>query len=279
MAAETKHVIETKDLFKTFFIGFMRKRVEALQGVSFSVERNQVFGFLGPNGAGKTTTIKTLIGLLRPTSGSCSIFGSPPADVEARRRIGYLPETPYFYDHLLPEELMDLVGRLRGLGASSRRQSGRELLERVGLSKALDRPLRKFSKGMLQRIGLAQAMLGDPELLILDEPMTGLDPIGRKEVRDLIVELRDRGKTILFSSHILADVETLCDCVAIVREGKVAAKGALSELLSPEVRLVELVLGNVTAALLEALKERSETCEPDPAQQGAGDQVLSSLLW
>ncbi len=252
-------VIQAQELAKTFRLGFRRKRVEALRGATFSVRRGEIFGFLGPNGAGKTTSIKVLVGLLRPTTGQCSLFGRPAGEIEARRRLGYLPESPYFYDHLLPMEFMDLCGRLRGLSAAVREKRSKELLEQVGLTHALDRPLRKFSKGMVQRIGLAQALIADPELLILDEPMTGLDPIGRKEVRDLIVSLNDRGKTIFFSSHILADVEMICHRVAIVNEGKVVDEGSLSELLSPDVRLVDISLTQVSDPLAEELGELAHT--------------------
>ncbi len=256
---EKETVIEARDLVKTFRLGFRMKRVEALRGATFAARRGEIFGFLGPNGAGKTTSIKVIVGLLRPSGGSCTLLGHPAGAIEARRRVGYLPESPYFYDHLLPDEFMDLCGRLRGLDAPTRRRRGVELLDLVGLGAARDRPLRKFSKGMLQRIGLAQALVGDPELLILDEPMTGLDPVGRKEVRDLIVALRKRGKTIFFSSHILADVEMICDRVAIVSQGRVVDEGSLAELLSPEVRLVDLELSGVDEALEARLREAAAT--------------------
>jgi ABC-2 type transport system ATP-binding protein len=246
-------VIEVEGLVKTFRIGFTLRKVEALRGVSFTVNEGEIFGFLGPNGAGKTTTIKTIVGLLRPTQGTCTLLGKPAGTISARSDIGYLPESPYFYDNLLPEEFMDLCGRLRGLGRAQRRTRTDELLDKVGLGGARDRQLRKFSKGMLQRIGLAQSLIGDPKLLILDEPMTGLDPVGRKEVRDLIVELRSQGKTIFFSSHILSDVETICDRVVIVNKGRVTAHGALSELLSPAVRLVDLELEAAEADLPESI--------------------------
>jgi ABC-2 type transport system ATP-binding protein len=246
-------IIQASDLTKTFRLGFRRRKVEALRGVSFQVGRGEIFGFLGPNGAGKTTTIKIIVGLLRPTSGSCSLIGRPAGEIEARRHVGYLPESPYFYDNLLPDEFMDLCGRLRGLDAGTRRRRGDELIALVGLSEARDRPLRKFSKGMLQRIGLAQSMMSDPDLLILDEPMTGLDPVGRRSVRDLILDLHRAGKTIFFSSHILTDVESICHRVAIVNRGKVVAQGSLAELLSPTVRLVDIELADVEGELDESI--------------------------
>ncbi len=256
-------VIESNSLAKTFRLGFRLKKIEALRGVTFRVGQGEIFGFLGPNGAGKTTTIKIIVGLLRPSAGSCTLLGEPAGEIAARRRVGYLPESPYFYDNLLPDEFMDLCGRLRNLGAKERRKRADELLERVGLSDARDRPLRKFSKGMLQRIGLAQSMISDPNLLILDEPMTGLDPVGRKEIRDLILDLNRQGKTIFFSSHILSDVESLCHRVAIVNRGKVVAEGALDELLSPEVRLVDIELEGVGGDLPEAISRECEEIHSD----------------
>ncbi len=247
-------VIQVQDLTKSFRLGFRMKRVQALRGVSFAVRQGEIFGFLGPNGAGKTTTIKTIVGLLRATSGSCTLLGQPVGNIHVRRHVGYLPESPYFYDHLYPDEFMDFCGRLRRLPARERRKRGVELLETVGLGGARDRPLRKFSKGMLQRIGLAQCLLGQPKLLILDEPMTGLDPVGRKEVRDLILSLRQQGLTIFFSSHILSDVELLCDRVAIVHQGRVVDEGSLDQLLVPEERLVDIELEGVDEPIAERLR-------------------------
>jgi ABC-2 type transport system ATP-binding protein len=254
--SEAAPVVEVKALHKTFQVGFFRKRVEAVRGVAFDVQKGEIFGVLGPNGAGKTTTIKILLGLVFPTSGTLRIFGHERPGPEAMRRVGYLPENPYVYQYLRAHEFLDLCGRLCGMKAADRKRRTDEMIAKVGLAHATDRPIGKFSKGMTQRIGLAQALLHDPELLILDEPMSGLDPIGRKEVRDLIVEEKARGKTILFTSHILSDVEKLCDRVAIVHRGQVTAYGALDALLKPEVRRTELELEGVDAALeaeLEAL--------------------------
>jgi len=233
----------------------LHRQVEAVRGISFEVYEGEIFGFLGPNGAGKTTTIKMLMGLIFPTSGAATIYGMPATDRASRRRVGFLPENPYLYQYLTGAELMDLCGRLADMPSPERRRSARELLERVGLTHAADRPVRKYSKGMMQRLGLAQALLGDPDLLVLDEPMTGLDPIGRKEIRDLLLEERKRGKTLFFSSHILSDVERLCDRVAIVHRGEMSAYGRLDELLRPEVRHVEIELSNVGDALTRALGE------------------------
>ena len=235
-------VLSAEHLSKTFAVGFFRRRVRAVEDLSLEVHRGEIFGFLGPNGAGKTTTIKMLMGLIFPTSGRAHLLGRPIGDVQAKQRTGFLPETPYFYDYLTAEELLDLCGALCGMAHEDRRRRAGELLERVGLSGAHNRALRKFSKGMLQRVGIAQALMHDPELVVLDEPMTGLDPVGRKEIRDLIVALRGEGKTVFFSTHILADVEMICDRVAIVVGGHVRDVGPLGRLLSPRVLSTEVVL-------------------------------------
>lgn len=268
----SERVVEVSGFVKTFSMGFLRpparlptepptwleravakvphgdklhRVVEAVKGITFDVKRGEIFGFLGPNGAGKTTTIKALLGLIFPTRGELKLFGTPVSDPSARRKVGYLPESPYLYQYLTALEIMDLFGRLAGVPDDRRRTQSEEILKRVGLGSVMDRPVRRFSKGMLQRAGLAQALLGDPELLILDEPMTGLDPIGRKEVRDLIIEERDRGRTVMFSSHILSDVEMLCDRVAIVNRGELVAYGTFEELLRKEIRAIEIDLTDV----------------------------------
>jgi len=234
--------IEVIDLRKTYRTPFRRKRVQALRGVSLRVEVGHIFGFVGPNGAGKTTTIRTLMGLIRPTSGSAKILGHAIPSRAARFRVGFLPESPYFYDYLTIGELLDLAGRLFGMSSELRRKRADELIERVGLGGARTQSLKKFSKGMLQRAGLAQALMNDPELVVLDEPMSGLDPIGRKEVRDLILELRERGKTVFFSTHILSDVEAVADHVAIVARGQLQAQGTPAELVGRVLRGVDLLV-------------------------------------
>ena len=232
--------IEVSDLRKTYRTPLRRKRVEALCGVTFSVERGTIFGFVGPNGAGKTTAIRTLMGLIKPTGGTAKLLGQTVPSRAARTRVGFLPEAPYFYDYLTIGELLDLAGRLFGLRAAERRKRADELIERVGLGNARTQSLKKFSKGMLQRAGLAQALMNDPELVVLDEPMSGLDPIGRKEVRDLILELRDHGKTVFFSTHILSDVEAITDQVAIVARGQLQAQGTPRELVTQAVLGVDV---------------------------------------
>jgi ABC-2 type transport system ATP-binding protein len=225
-------VIEIENLTKDYEVGFWRKRkVRALDGLTLSVDGGQIFGFLGANGAGKTTTLKLLMRLIFPTGGRARILGHDIQDVSMHQRIGYLPENPYFYDYLTAREFLDYCAEIFGFPAAARRKRAADLLARVKLDeKRWDTQLRKFSKGMLQRVGLAQSLINDPEIVFLDEPMSGLDPVGRREVRDLISELRDEGKTVFMCSHILSDIEVLCDRVAILKKGRLAQIGYLDEL-------------------------------------------------
>jgi ABC-2 type transport system ATP-binding protein len=250
----TDAIIRVERLSKEFRQGFFMRRVHAVKDISFQVERGDIFGFLGPNGAGKTTTIKMLTGLIRPTSGTAQLFGEQVPSRRALARIGFLPENPYVYPYLTPTEFVTLCGRLSGLSGRVVRDRTRQVLEQVGVAYAADRAVRRLSKGMLQRTGLAAALVADPELLILDEPMSGLDPVGRKEVRDLIVEERRRGRTIFFSTHILNDVETLCDRVAILRKGEVVVSGRISELLRRDARRTEVTLSGDFAELQRSLE-------------------------
>lgn len=242
MTTAGEMVIEVEDLVKVFRLGVRLKRVDALQGISLQVPRGAVFGFLGPNGAGKTTTMKILMGLIHATSGRARIFGQPVGTADVARRLGYLPEHPYFYDYLSGRETLHFYGRLFGLPRAEVRRRAGALLERVGLVGAADRAVRKYSKGMLQRIGIAQALLNDPELVVLDEPLSGLDPIGRKEVRDILLSEKRRGKTIFFSSHILADIEMICDRIAIVHEGRIREAGSVHDLLERAGDRVEILV-------------------------------------
>ncbi len=244
----TDTVLSVRDIAKTFHVGFWRRKVHAVRGVSFEVRRGEVFAIVGPNGAGKTTTLKMLTGLVRPDSGSASLFGAPTGGLEGRRRLGYLPENPYFYDHLSAPELLRYYGRLHGLDSATIAERSAALIRQVGLEHAENRPLRKFSKGMRQRAGLAQALINDPELVILDEPQSGLDPVGRKEVRDLIFDLKRRGKTIILSSHILPDVEAVCDRVAVFNKGLVREIGTLHELTSEKTVYVEILVRGLDAS-------------------------------
>jgi ABC-2 type transport system ATP-binding protein len=252
--------IAVTDLKKTFRTPFRRKKVEALRGVTFTVKPGQIFGFVGPNGAGKTTTIRTLMGLIKPSGGSAAILGNAIPSRAARTRVGFLPEAPYFYDYLTVDELLDLAGRLFGMPAAARKRRADELITKVGLARARTQSLKKFSKGMLQRAGLAQALMNDPEIVVLDEPMSGLDPIGRKEVRDLMLELRDQGKTVFFSTHILSDVEAITDEVAIIARGQLQAQGTRDELVKRAVIGTEITVrvegdvAELTAGATRALR-------------------------
>ncbi|MBX3326473.1 MAG: ABC transporter ATP-binding protein [Nitrospira sp.] len=230
--------------------------VTALHDVTLSVGQGEIFGFLGPNGAGKTTTMKIVLGLMRATSGTVELMGRPALDVEMHKNIGYLPESPYFYDYLTAEEFLWFYGQLGRVNTSDLQQRIPALLERVGLTEARCRPLRKFSKGMLQRVGLAQALIHDPQLVMLDEPMSGLDPVGRKDVRDIILGLRDQGKTIFFSTHIITDVEMICDRVGILAKGKMLAVGSIDELVNRNVaQSVEVVCEGINGESIPLVKE------------------------
>ncbi len=241
-------VLQVKNLHKTYKTGFLLERKKVLHGVSFSVERGQIVGLLGPNGAGKTTTIKSILGITPVDSGEILIFGERLSK-SAKAKIGYLPEAPYFYDYLTGMELLSAFSRFYG---GVKRERIEEVLSLVGLSEASKKRVRTYSKGMLQRLGLAQAILHDPHLIILDEPMSGLDPIGRREFREIINRLREEGKTILFSSHILQDVEMICDHVVMIYQGKVIKKGVLEEMLQEEVRFFEVTVEGVELEGMEA---------------------------
>lgn len=247
-------IIEIENLTKDYETGFARKRkTRALDGLSLTVEPGQIFGFLGANGAGKTTTLKLLMRLIFPTSGTAHILGRDISDTSMHERIGYLPEAPYFYDYLTAREFLNYCGELFGLDRAERARRTEELLTRVNLEKTnWDRQLRKFSKGMLQRVGLAQAIINDPEIVFLDEPMSGLDPVGRREVRDLIATVRDEGKTVFMCSHILSDIEVLCDNVAILKSGRLAHAGSLNELRARETDLIEIIASDADAEALKA---------------------------
>ena len=247
--------IRIESLTKDYAIGFWRRRTyRALDHLSLDIDGGEVFGFLGPNGAGKTTTLKLLMQLIFPTSGRAEILGRPVGDIGTRHRIGYLPENPSFYDYLTAEELLGYFGELFGYSGADRRTRVQALLDRVGIGAERRLQLRKFSKGMIQRVGIAQALLNDPEVVFLDEPMSGLDPLGRRDVRSLILELRDQGRTVFFSSHILADAEALCRRVAVVAGGRLAASGALSDILAFQVHGWELVMAGLSPEVLARLK-------------------------
>ena len=248
--------IRTERLTKQYSVGFWRSRpYVALDGLDLQVARGEAFGFLGPNGAGKTTTLKLLMQLIFPTAGHASILGRPVGDVEVRRRIGYLPENPSFYDNVSAEELLAYFASLFGYRGPDRKARVAALLDEVGLGPERRMQLRKYSKGMIQRVGLAQALVNEPEVVFLDEPMSGLDPLGRREVRDLILRLRARGTTVFFSSHILSDAEAICSRVAILAAGKLVAAGTLAEMVPFRIKGWDVVLADVTPAAMQALSE------------------------
>ena len=267
--------LEIQGLSKTYKTHFWDKPVVGLHGLDLKVERGEVFGFIGPNGAGKTTTIKILMGLQAATSGSARILGVDHTLQESREKVGFLPERPYFYQHLTATELLDMYGALYGLESGLRRRRIGELLERVDLAHVADTPLKAFSKGMLQRAGVAQTLLSDPELVVLDEPMSGLDPMGRALIRDLILEERDLGRTVFFSSHILADVEELCDRVGIMVKGHLRGCGSVSELVGTRVREVDVVYQGPTP---QGLAGRRLHGDADRAVQRVDPDALQQTL-
>jgi len=268
--------IEINNLTKDYELGFFRKRsVRALDDLSLSIDHGQIFGFLGANGAGKTTTLKLLMRLIFPTTGSARILGHDIQDVSMHQRIGYLPENPYFYDYLTAREFLDYCGEIFGLRAANRKKRTADLLARVKLDeKRWDTQLRKFSKGMLQRVGLAQSLVNDPEIVFLDEPMSGLDPVGRREVRDLIATLRDEGKTVFMCSHILSDIEVLCDRVAILKGGRLAQVGHLDELrqTTEGPNRMEVLATNADA---ETLRKHLADADIAPTPRGLRIEIAS----
>src|SRR5436189_554314 len=255
--------LSTFELTKDYAIGFWRKRpYRALDRLTLEIAPGEVFGFLGPNGAGKTTTLKLLMQLVFPTSGRAEILGRPIGTLDVKRRLGYLPENPYFYDYLTAEELLTYFARLFGYRGVEPRKRASRRLDDVGIGAERKLQLRKFSKGMLQRVGIAQALINDPELVIFDEPMSGLDPLGRREVRSLILRLRDRGCTVFFSSHVLSDAEALCSRVAILAKGRLVASGRLSDMLAFGVRGWELVVANMSDTLVAKYRPRLSRTQP-----------------
>ena len=256
MSGASDAIVRVEGVVKDFRPGFGLRRKRVLHGISFTVREGEIFGFVGPNGAGKTTTLKVLMGLIRATEGRASILGSDVAETAFRRHVGFLPENPYFYDFLTGREILGFYAKLSGVPGASLRRRVETLLEWVGLSHAADARLRSYSKGMLQRVGIAQALVHDPDVVFLDEPMSGLDPIGRKEIRDLILRLRSEGKTVFMNTHILSDVEMLCDRVAIIVRGRIQHEGAIDRFLEEGQREVDLVFSGLQADLPGSFEER-----------------------
>jgi ABC-2 type transport system ATP-binding protein len=285
-------LVEAAGLTKIFRDFWMRARAKAVDGIDFNIEPGTIFGMLGPNGSGKSTTIKMILGLLRPTSGRLVVFGRPATDVAVKKHIGFLPEESYLYKYLTPLETLDYYGQLFRIGRAERRRRSEELLDMVGLSAVAHRPVGEFSKGMTRRIGLAQALINDPELLILDEPTSGLDPIGTRQVKELLVELRSRGKTILLSSHLLADMQDVCDNMVMLYGGRIQARGTVDELLSdtnhtvirapklsPDViEKVETVLRDAGVAIesVESPRQRLEDLFMDIVETARAEHMATS---
>ena len=274
-------VLSVDRLSKTFKKPFTGKKVEAVRSISFEVRKGEIFGFLGPNGAGKTTTIKMLTGLIAPTGGKATILGDDVPSPDAMGRVGFLPENPYVYQYLTPREFVSLCGRLNGMSGKKLASEVERVIERVGITYAMDRPVRNLSKGMLQRTGFAAALIHSPELLILDEPMSGLDPVGRKEIRDLIVEEAAAGRTVFFSSHILSDVEMLCDRVCILKKGEVVAAGSIDELVGTGMHKSEITIVDPPEALVDQLAkhvERTQRIGKTLVVDVSGDDEVRSVL-
>jgi len=273
-----KPVLEIENVFKTYTTGFIPKKKDILKGISFSVGEGEIFGYLGPNGAGKTTTLKSVLGLIFPDRGRIELLGRPHLDPRAKERLGFLPENPYFYDYLTAREFLDFYGQLFGLAKSERDRRIARLLALVGMDRVSGLPLRKFSRGMLQRVGLAQALINDPAFVILDEPLGGLDPLGRKEVRDVILGLRREGKTVLFTSHILQDIEMICDRVAIIVGGRILSQGRLSELISEKVLFTEVTVSGLEPGELAAFGESLTAREGRVLLKVVGEDRVEDVL-
>lgn len=277
-------MIKTEKLSKTFKVGFRGKKVPALTGLDLEVGEGEIFGFLGPNGAGKTTTIKLLMGLIYPSSGKAWLMGEELGNTAVKNKIGFLPENPYFYDYLTGREFLNFYGQLFGLKKDERKERLEKLLALVGMEEAKDIQLRKYSKGMLQRIGIAQALINDPQLVILDEPMSGLDPIGRKEVRDIILDLKDRGKTVFFSTHILPDVEMICDRVGTLIKGTLRDIGPLEELLDTQIKNIDITVRGLSKTGLSKVEglaskviKREDTTFFSTENEEIADRVLKII--
>ena len=249
-------IIKAENLTKEFRTPFTWKKIQALKDLSLVVEPGEIIGYLGPNGAGKTTTFKLLVGLIHPSRGKIYLWGEDHDQIKLKSKIGFLPESPYFYGYLKAEEYLHFCGQLFGLPLTKRQEKVESLLALVGLTDHKNFLIKSYSKGMLQRLGLAQALINDPELLILDEPMSGLDPLGRKEVRDLILQLKKEGKTIIFSTHILSDIETVCDRVAILIDGRLKDYGPLEDLLSPKIKSFEISMRGLPEGTVQRLREQ-----------------------
>ena len=281
MSGDAREVVRVSALIKDFRIGFGIRKKRVLSDVSFSAYEGEVFGFVGPNGAGKTTTLKILMGLVRPTSGEAAILGRNVAESEFRDQIGFLPENPYFYAFLTAREILDFYARLSGVDARRRAERVAELLSLVALEHAADMRLKTFSKGMLQRVGVAQALIHDPAVVFLDEPMSGLDPIGRREIREVIQALRAAGKTVFMNTHILSDVETICDRVAIIVKGRIRRQGPLTSLVGQGDGTARIATEGLSPEVAESLESRFGVAlsgAHDRIEIGCGEKHVEEIL-
>lgn len=285
MADAHTTLLALEGVWKSYRTPFGLGRVEVLRGVTLNVARGETVGFLGPNGAGKTTTLKVILGLMRPDAGTVHLLGRPPTDPRARYAVGFLPEQPYFYDYLTPREILELATSLFDLPFAVARRRVEEAIDLLGLGRVRNTPLRKLSKGWVQRVGLAQALVGEPELVVLDEPMSGLDPIGRREVRELIRSLKQQGRSVLFSSHILSDAELLCDRVAVIVDGRIRYDGQLSQLGTGKPSSIELVVEGISPEALRAtagdtheIAVRDGRCWLRVGDQELADRLIGTVL-
>ncbi len=278
------NAIEIKNLTKKYRTGFFLRRTTAVQKLNLVINEKEITGFLGPNGAGKTTTIKSILGIITPTSGDITIFGKDPKDISSKSRIGFLPEEPYFYDYLTGYEFLKFYGKLFEIENDILKKRIKELLDEVGMTDSAGKSLKKYSKGMLQRIGIAQALINDPDLIILDEPMSGIDPIGRRDIREIILNLKNKGKTVFFSSHILSDVEIICDKIAIINKGRLVDVKEISELRKSESRSCEISVYSANTQILQSLitlngfiKERGNILLFEAEEEGI-NELLKKII-
>ncbi|MEO0075315.1 MAG: ABC transporter ATP-binding protein [candidate division WOR-3 bacterium] len=267
-------VIYTENLSKSYRSGFRLQRIQAIENLNLEVESQEIYGFLGPNGAGKTTTIKILVGLVKPSSGKAFILGKPSTNIQIRQKIGFLPESPYFYEYLNAYEYLHLCSEISGIPRERQKKQIEKMLNLVRLERFSKMLIKGYSRGMLQRLGIAQALIGDPELVILDEPMGGLDPIGRREFRDIILNLKTQGKTVFFSTHILADVELICSRVGIILNGKLISSGKLDEILSSEIESFEMIVKGLDRKMVKVIERMANKVITDPVQHSPDDEVF-----
>jgi ABC-2 type transport system ATP-binding protein len=267
-------VIYTENLSKDYRTGFRLQKIQAIENLNIEVEAQEIYGFLGPNGAGKTTTIKILVGLTKPTSGKAMVLGRPSIDIEVKKSIGFLPESPYFYEYLNAYEYLALCAQINGIEKAKEKKQVEKMLNLVRLERFSKLPIKGYSRGMLQRLGIAQALISDPQLVILDEPMGGLDPIGRREFRDIILSLKTQGKTVFFSTHILADVELICSRVGIILNGKLISSGRLDDILSSEIESFEMVVRGLDRKMVKVVERLAHKVIASPTRESAEEEIF-----